>query len=84
MLNSVLNTPLELSTIFANGSILMFEWVLEKDKKERKKLRKKERENCSKRDKNCEKPLKELFLETLQLRLGKNFLDISEKNSTEK
>ena len=62
----------------------MFEWVLEKDKKERKKLRKKERENCSKRDKNCEKPLKELFLETLQLRLGKNFLDISEKNSTEK
>ena len=33
---------------------------------------------------NCEKPVKELFLETLQQRLRKNFYEISEKNPTEK
>ena len=32
---------------------------------------------------NCEKPVKELFLETLQQRLRNNFQEISEKNSTE-
>ena len=37
-----------------------------------------------KKDKNCEKPVKELFLETLQLRLGNNSKEISEKNYTEK
>ena len=34
-----------------------------------------------KKDKNCKKPVKELFLETMQLN---NFEEISEKNSTEK
>ena len=29
MFNSVLNKPLELLTIFAKGSILMFDWVLD-------------------------------------------------------
>ena len=36
------------------------------------------------RDRNSEKPVKELFLETLQLRLRNNFWEISKKNSTEK
>ena len=44
MFDSVLNTPLELSTIFAKGSILMFEWVLDTPLtymfKEKQKLRK--------------------------------------------
>ena len=35
-------------------------------------------------DMNCEKPLKELFLETLQQRLRNNFWQISDENSTEK
>ena len=39
---------------------------------------------CSKKDKNCEKPVNESFLETLQLRLKNNFSETSEKNSTEK
>ena len=39
---------------------------------------------CLKKDKNCKKPVRELFLETLQLRLRNNFQEISEKNSIEK
>ena len=35
-------------------------------------------------DKNCEKPVWELFLELLQLRLRNNFYKKCEKNSTEK
>ena len=65
MFNSVLNKPLELLTIFAKGSILMFDWVLDTSL------------TCLKKDKNCEKPVKELFLETLQQRLeiiSKRFL----------
>ena len=36
----------------------MFDWVLDTPL------------TCLKKDKNCEKPVKELFLETLQQRLG--------------
>ena len=60
-----LNIPLEPLTIFAIGSILMFDWVLDTPL------------TCLKKDKNCEKPVKELFLETLQQRLeiiSKRFL----------
>ena len=39
---------------------------------------------CLKKDKNCRKPAKKLFLETLQQRLRNNFLEISEKKTTEK
>ena len=53
-----LNIPLEPLTIFAIGSILMFDWVLDTPL------------TCLKKDKNCKKPVKELFLETLHL---KNF-----------
>ena len=53
------------------GSILMLDWVLDASR------------TCLKKDKNCEKPVKELFLETLQQRLRNNFQEISEKNSTE-
>ena len=65
MFHFVLNTPLEPLTIFAIGSILMFDWVLDTPL------------TCLKKDKNCEKPVKELFLETLQQRLrniSKKFL----------
>ena len=61
MFISVLNTPLELLTIFAKGSILMFDSILDTPL------------TCLKKDKNCEKPVQELFLETLQLRLRNNF-----------
>ena len=71
MFNSVLNKPLELLTIFAKGSILMFDWVLDTPL------------TCSKKDKNCKKLVKELFLGMTQLRLINNFYEISE-NSTEK
>ena len=54
------------------GSILMLDWVLDASR------------TCLKKDKNCEKPVKELFLETLQQRLRNNFYEISEKNSNEK
>ena len=50
----------------------MFDWVLDTPL------------TCLKKDKNCEKPVKELFLETLQQRLRNNFYEISEKNSNEK
>ena len=65
MFHFALNTPLEPLTIFAKGSILMFAWVLDTPLA------------CLKKDKNCEKPVKELFLETLQQRLeiiSKRFL----------
>ena len=65
MFHFVLNTPLEPLPIFARGSILMFDWVLYTPL------------TCLKKDKNCEKPVKELFLETLQQRLeiiSKRFL----------
>ena len=65
-------TPQELLTTFSKGSILMFDWVLDTPL------------TCLKKDKNCEKPVKELFLETLQLRLRNNLQEISEKSSTEK
>ena len=58
MSHFILNTHLEPLTIFAIGSILMFDWVLDTPL------------TCLKKDKNCEKPVKELFLETLQQRLG--------------
>ena len=61
MFESVLNTSLELLTTFAIGSILMFDWVLDTPL------------TCLRKDKNSEKPIKELFLETLQLRLRNNF-----------
>ena len=60
MFDCALNTPLELLTIFAKGSILMFDWVLDTPLA------------CLKKDKNCEKPIKEFFLETLQPRLRNN------------
>ena len=72
MFHFVLNSPLEPLPIFATGSILMLDWVLDTSL------------TCSKKDKNWEKPVKELFLETLQQRLRNNFQEISEKNSTEK
>ena len=56
----VLNTPLEPLTIFAIGSILMLDWVLDTSL------------TCLKKDKNCGKPVKQLFLETLQQRLINN------------
>ena len=46
----------------------MFHWVLDTPL------------TCLKKDKNSEKPVKELFLETLQQRLRNNFKEISEKN----
>ena len=46
---------------FAIGSILMLDWVLDTSL------------TCLKKDKNCEKPVKQLFLETLQQRLRNNF-----------
>ena len=49
MFHFVLNTPLEPLPIFARGSILMFDWVLHTPL------------TCLKKDKNCEKPVKELF-----------------------
>ena len=61
MFDSVLNRPLELLTVFAIGSILMFDWVLDMPL------------TCLKKDKNSEKPVKELFLEMLQLGLRNNF-----------
>ena len=61
MFDSVLNTPLELLTIFAIGSLLMFGWVLDTPL------------TCLMKDKNSEKPVKELFLEMLQLSLRNNF-----------
>ena len=57
MFHFILNTPLEPLNIFAIGSILMFDWVLDSPLA------------CLKKDKNCEEPVKELFLETLQQRL---------------
>ena len=60
MFDSVLNMPLELLTIFAIASILMFDWVLDAPL------------TCLKKYKNFEKPVKELFLETLYLRLRNN------------
>ena len=71
MFHFILKTPLEPLTIFAIGSIVMFDWVLDTPL------------TCLKKDKNCEKPVKELFLETLQQRLRNSFQEISEKNSTE-
>ena len=65
MFRSVLITSLELLTIFAIGSILMFGWVLDTPL------------TCSKKEKNCQKPVKKLFLETLQQKLeiiSKKFL----------
>ena len=65
MFRSVLITSLELLIIFAIGSILMFGWVLDTPL------------TCSKKDKNCQKPVKKLFLETLQQKLeiiSKKFL----------
>ena len=53
MFHFVLNTPLKPLTIFAIGSILMLDWVLDKSLA------------CLKKEKNCEKSEKELFLETL-------------------
>ena len=50
----------------------MFDWVLDTHL------------TCVKKDKNCERPVKELFLETLELRPGNNFEEISEKSYTEK
>ena len=49
----------------------MFDWVLDTPL------------TCSKKDKNCKKLVKELFLGMTQLRLINNFYEISE-NSTEK
>ena len=60
MFHFFLNMPLESLTIFAIGSILMFDWVLDMSLKYLKK------------DKNCKKPVKELFLEMLQQRLRNN------------
>ena len=61
MFDSVLNKPLELLTIFAKGSILMFDWVLDMAL------------TCLKKDKNCEKPVKELFLNAAAKSFLRNF-----------
>ena len=45
MFHFVLNTPLGPLTIYAMGSILMFDWVLDTPL------------TCLKKDKNCEKTL---------------------------
>ena len=60
-IDSALNTPLELLTIFAKGSILMFDWVLDTPL------------TCLKKDKNCEKPVKELFLNAAAKSFLRNF-----------
>ena len=60
MFDSVLNTPLELLTIFAIDCILMFDWVLDTPL------------TYLKKGKNSEKLVKELFLETLQVKLRNN------------
>ena len=62
MFDSVLNRPLELLTIFEKSFILDV-W-----------LGSRQASDILKKDKNCEKPVKELFLKTLQLRLRNNFL----------
>ena len=49
MFQIALNTTLELLTIFAISSILMFDWVQDTPL------------TCLKKDKNREKPAKELF-----------------------
>ena len=54
MFHFVLNTLLEPLTIFAIGSIFMFDWFIDTPL------------TCLKKEKNCEKPVKVLFLETLQ------------------
>ena len=64
--------PLELSTIFAICSTFMFDWTLDTPL------------TCLKKDKNSEKPDRELFLETLQLRLRNHSKEISNQSSTEK
>ena len=46
MSDSVLNTPLELLTIFAKCSVLMFDWALDTPL------------TCLKKDKKCEKNCK--------------------------
>ena len=61
MFDSLLNKPLELLTIIAIGTILMFDWVLDMSL------------TCLKKDKNFKKPIKPLFLKTLQLRIRNNF-----------
>ena len=53
--------PLETLTIFTIGSILMFDWVSDTPL------------TYLKKEKNCEKPVKEFFLEMLQQRLRNNF-----------
>ena len=60
MFDSVLNTPLELLIIFAIDCILMFDWVLDTPL------------TYLKKGKNSEKLVKELFLETLQVKLRNN------------
>ena len=47
MSHFALNTPLERLAIFAIGSILMFDWVLDTPL------------TCLKKDKNCKKPVRE-------------------------
>ena len=66
MLYFVLNRSLDPLTICAIGSILMFDCILDTPLA------------CLKKDRNCKKPVKELFLETLQQRLRNNFQEISE------
>ena len=72
MFHFVLNMPLDTLTIFTIGSILMLDCIVDTPLTRLKK------------DKNCRKPAKKLFLETLQQRLRNNFLEISEKKTIEK
>ena len=59
MFHFVLNMPLEPLTVFTIGFILMFDWVPDKPL------------TCFKKDKNCEKPVKELFLRNAAAKTNK-------------
>ena len=72
MFHFVLNTPLGPLTIYAIGSILMFDWVLDTPL------------TCLKKDKNCEKTCKGVIFRITAAKTRNNFWEISEKNSAEK
>ena len=61
MFHFVLNTPLEPLTIYAIGSILMFDWVLDTPL------------TCLKKDKNCEKTCKGVIFRITAAKTRNNF-----------
>ena len=62
MFDSILNMPLELLTIFAKGTILMFNWVLDIPL------------TCLKKYKNCEETCKGVIFRNIAAKTKKEFL----------